>query len=302
MRFPSLDDLLGHSRALSGLLDGAQRMAESDGTILILGEAGSGRSTLARALHHASPRAHAALVEVDPGTIPASLFEGELFGYEAGAFTGAEHSSPGRVARAAGGTLLLDHIEELPLAVQPKLLRLLAERRYASLGGRERDADVRIIAVAASDLAFRVEKSLFRSDLYYRLDVLTLSLPALKERRDEIGAIAKGMVADLAERLGRRAPELAPQALEWMMAYEWPGNLRELRNVLEHTLILSSGEPLNPPPRRSGAAPPRPLTELEEEAIRQALAHTGGRQGRAAELLGISRKTLWKKRRQYGIP
>lgn len=302
MVFPSLADLLGNSPSLSALLSGAERMAASDGTVLVLGEAGSGRSMVARAIHQASRRAHAALVEVDPGTIPASLFEGELFGYEAGAFTGAERASSGRVARAAGGTLLLDHVEELPLAAQPKLLRLLAERRYAPLGGRETEADVRIIAVAASDLVSRVERSLFRADLYYRLEVLTLSLPPLRERRDEIRSIAEGMIADLAERLGRRAPELAPQALEWMMAYEWPGNLRELRNVLEQALIVSSGKSVNPSPRRSGLVPPRPLSELEEEAIRQALAYTGGRQGRAADLLGISRKTLWKKRRRYGIP
>lgn len=302
MRFPSLDDLSRDSPALGRALAGAERMAASDATVLVLGEAGSGRSSVARALHFASRRASALLVEVDPGTIPPSLFEGELFGYEAGAFTGAERALPGRVARAAGGTLLLDHVEELPLPVQPKLLRLLAERKYAPLGGSEQDADVRIVAVAASDLPERVERSLFRSDLFYRLEVLMISLPPLRERRGEIPLIAERLLAELAERLQRPSPQLSPGALEWMMDYDWPGNLREMRNVLEQALIVGDGQMLDPPPRRTGASPPRPLATIEEEAIRRALAYTGGHQGKAADLLGISRKTLWQKRRQYGIP
>lgn len=277
-------------------------MADSEGTVLVLGEAGTGRSLVARALHYASRRSHASLVEVDPGAIPASLFEGEFFGYQAGAFTGAERAVPGWVARAAGGTLLLDHVEELPLNMQPKLLRVLAERRYAPLGGREQEADVRIIAVASPDLPYRVAQSLFRSDLYYRLEVLTISLPPLRERRADIPTIAASLLVDLAERVGRKPPRLSPGALDWMTSYDWPGNLRELRNVLEQALILAPADLIDPPARRSGEAPPQPLARIEEAAIRRALAYTGGRQGQAADLLGISRKTLWQKRRRFGIP
>lgn len=272
--------------------------------MLILGEPGSGRSTLARALHAAGPHGAGPLVEVDAGVIPATLFESELFGYRAGAFTGAETDVEGRVARAAGGTLVLDHVEELPLAVQPKLLRLLAERRYAPLGGAEQAARARFVAVGADDLPGRVDSGAFRPDLYYRLEVLCFRLPPLRRRRAELPAIARRLAADLAERFGRPAPEIAPRALDWIARHRWPGNLTELRAVLERELILAAGSLLDPAPPAGVLAdpPPRPLSAVEAEEIRRALAHTRGHQGRAAELLGISRKALWQKRKRYGIP
>src|SRR5262249_22511330 len=164
----------------------AARAAATEAPILVLGEPGSGRSTVARALHAASPRSGRVLVEVDAGVVPGTLFESELFGYRAGAFTGAERASEGRVARAQGGTLVLDHVEELPLPAQPKLLRLIAEKRYAPLGGREVEADVRFVAIGPVDLPRRVEAETFRADLFYRLEVLTFRLPALRERRSEL--------------------------------------------------------------------------------------------------------------------
>jgi DNA-binding NtrC family response regulator len=299
----ALHELLAGAPALAAALPGVERAAATDLPVLLLGEPGSGRSTLARALHAAGPRAAGPLVEVDPGAFPSALFESELFGYRPGAFTGAERESEGRVARAAGGTLVLDHVEELPLAAQPKLLRLLAERRYAPLGGREQEADVRFVAIAAEDLPARAARGLFRADLFYRLEVLAFRLPPLRERRADLPALAERLLADLGERLGRPAPRLAAGALEWIVAHPWPGNVRQLRNVLERGLVMAAGAEVDPPrPEGWEGERPRRLAAVEEAEIRRALAYTRGHQGRAAELLGISRKSLWERRRRLGIP
>lgn len=300
----SLGRLLDACPDLAAALPGIERAAAAAAPVLLVGEAGSGRSTLARALHAASRRAAGPLVEVDPASLPAELLESELFGHRPGAFTGAEGAKAGRVARAEGGSLLLDHLEELPLAAQPKLLRLLAERRYAPLGGEEETADVRFLTLAAEDLPERVERGLFREDLFYRLEVLAFRVPPLRARRRDVPAIVTGLLADLARRQGREAPELAPAALEWIPEHPWPGNLTQLRNVLERAMILhrDGSGPLEPERPSGGTGRPRPLVAVEEEEIRRALAYTRGHQGRAAELLGISRKSLWQKRKRYGIP
>ena len=299
----SLARLLEDSPALAESLRGVERAAASEAPVLILGEPGSGRSTLARALHGASPRAAGPLIEVDPGSIPSTLFESEFFGYRAGAFTGAEQASAGRVARAEGGTLVLDHVEELPLSSQPKLLRLVAERRYAPLSGAETAADVRFVAIGSEDLPRRVARETFRPDLFYRLEVLAFRLPPLRERRADLPAILDHLLADLGERFGVRSPGLAERARAWILDHPWPGNLRQLRNTLERGMILAEGGPVDPPqPEGLMETRPRPLLEVEKEQIRNALAYTRGHQGKAAELLGISRKALWEKRRRYGIP
>jgi DNA-binding NtrC family response regulator len=302
----SLSRLVHDFPALGESLRGAERAAATEAPVLILGEPGSGRSTLARAFHGASRRSAGPLVEVDPGAVPSTLFESEFFGYRAGAFTGAEKASEGRVARSEGGTLVLDHVEELPLAVQPKLLRLVAERRYAPLGGAEVEADVRFVAIGAEDLPARVARETFRQDLFYRLEVLAFRVPPLRERRRDLPAILDHLLADLGERFGRPGLELAPRARAWMLEHPWPGNLRQVRNVLERGLILAGpiGDKRIDPPEPDGGSEgrPRPLLEVEKELIRSALAYTRGHQGRAADLLGISRKALWEKRRRYGIP
>lgn len=282
-----------------------ERAAASDAPILVLGEPGTGRTTLARALHASSPRAAAPLVEVDPGTLPATLIESELFGHRPGAFTGAERMQVGRVARAEGGTLLLDHVEELPLPSQPKLLRLLAERRYAPLGGAETTANVRFLSIGAHDLLARVERRAFRDDLYWRLEVLTFRLPPLRERRGDIPAAATALLGDLALRFARPGLRLADRARAWFADHDWPGNLREMRNLLERELLAGDGETLDPPapvPGYGAESLPKSLAQAEADAIRAALAYTRGHQGRAAELLGVSRKGLWEKRKRLGIP
>ena len=299
----SLPHLAHGFPGLAAALRGAERAAASEAPILVLGEPGSGRSILARALHAASPRAAGPLVEVDPAVVPSALFESELFGYRAGAFTGAEQATAGRVARAEGGTLVLDHVEELPLGVQPKLLRLIAERRYAPLAGGEGAADVRFIALGAEDLPQRVASGAFRPDLFFRLEVLAFRLPPLRERGADLPALIAELLQDLGERFGRPAPRLAPRAVAWMAAHPWPGNLRQLRNTLERALVLTPEGLLDPPPPDAVLeSRPRPLLETEKDEIRRALAYTRGHQGRAAELLGISRKALWEKRKRYGIP
>jgi len=299
----SLPRLAHDFPGLAAPLRGIERAAASDAPVLVAGEPGSGRSTLARALHAASPRAAGPLVEVDPAVVPSSLFESELFGYRAGAFTGAEQAMEGRAARAQGGTLVLDHVEELPLAAQPKLLRLIAERRYAPLGGEETGAEVRCVALGALDLPERVARGAFRADLFYRLEVLAFRLPSLRERRADLPLLLDELLADLGERFSRPGLELAPRARAWMLEHPWPGNLRQLRNVLERALVLSPDVPLDPePPAAVVESRPRALLDLEKEEIRRALAYTRGHQGRAAELLGISRKALWEKRKRYGIP
>ncbi len=271
----------------------------------MLGEAGTGRTALVRALHGESPRRNGPLVEVDAGGIPASLFESELFGVRKGAFTGADRAVAGRVELAEGGSLLLDRVEELPLGLQGKLLRLFAERRYAPLGGIETAANVRFLATGPPDLALRAERGTFRADLFFRLDVLSFRLPPLSSRRADLPELIDELLTDLAERIGRPNPGLTDRARGWMLAHPWPGNLRELKNILERALINANrgSGPLDPhPPPGSRGDRPRRLDEIEIEEIRRALAYARGHQGYAAELLGISRKSLWERRKRYGIP
>jgi DNA-binding NtrC family response regulator len=299
----ALARLLSATPSLRPLEADYQRAAGARAPVLILGDPGTGRSAIARALHDDGPRGSAPLVEVDAGAIPATLFESELFGHRPGAFTGADRVHLGRVARAEGGTLLLDHVEELPLDTQPKLLRLLAEQRYAPLGGVDLDADVRFLAIGAADLPDRVENGAFREDLFWRVEVLTFRLAPLRERREDVLPLAEALLDDLSVRFGRPGVRLSSAARAWLPEEPWPGNLRQLRNVLERELLTAEGETIDPPrPRTGGGGAPRSFEQVEIEAIRAALAHTRGHQGRAAELLGISRKNLWEKRRRYGIP
>ena len=298
----TLERLVGSSAAMARALRGAERAALSSSAALILGEPGTGRTSLARALHEANEERSGRLVEVDVGTIPSTLFESELFGYRAGAFSGANRDYAGRVARASGGTLLLDHVEELPLETQPKLLRLLAEGSYTPLGGRDASAETRVIAIASQELQERIRRGLFREDLYYRLDVLSFVMPPLRRRLEDLDALVTELLDDLGRRFERPGLSIAPEAMEWMRRYSWPGNLRQLKNLLERQLVLQTTPQLNPePPGDSTGERPRRLRDAELDELRKALAYTRGHQGRAAALLGISRKSLWEKRRRFGI-
>jgi DNA-binding NtrC family response regulator len=283
-------------------LPGFERAARSEAPILFVGEPGTGRSALARRAHALSAVAAGPFVEFDPNTVPVELFESELFGHTAGAFTGADRAQAGRAERADGGSLVLDHVEDTPAAAQPKLLRLLSEGVYAPLGGPERAARLRCLAIADADLLARVEAKRFRRDLYYRLEVLAFRVPALRERRADLPGVVEALFEDLKARLGRPQAGLTEESREWMARHDWPGNLRELRNTLERALLLAEVDTISiAAPREWGERPPS-LEDVEREAIRRALAHTHGRQTLAAQILGISRKSLWEKRRRYGLP
>lgn len=295
-------DLFRLTPALAPLLESARRAALTEAPILILGEPGTGRSMLARGLHAVSGRSRGPLIDVDISAIPCSLFESELFGVRPGAFTGADLPVIGRVERARRGSLLLDHVEDIPLDAQPKLLRVIAEKRFTPLGGEEQIADVRFLGIASEDLPDQAARGRFRQDLFYRLEVVTLRLPPLRERREDLDSLTDFFLTDLQQRFGKDRLEVTAEARGWMHGYDWPGNLRELRNVLERSLITQGEGPLDPacPDRRGGR--PEPLHETERREILRALAYTRGHQGKAANLLGISRKTLWDKRRRYDIP
>ncbi|MEE8137300.1 MAG: sigma 54-interacting transcriptional regulator [Thermoanaerobaculia bacterium] len=298
-----LEAIAESAPSLRPVLQTAARAAAMDVPVLILGEAGTGRSTVARALHAASSRAGGPLVEVDVEVIPSALFESEMFGYLPGAFTGAQAATAGRVARAEGGTLLLDHLEGIPFAAQPKLLRLLAEKQFSPLGGEDVKADVRFVGIGSEDLPERVRRGAFRQDLFYRLEVVTLRLEPLRHRKEDLDPLFDFFLADLKERFGHDRVELSARARAWMADYSWPGNLREIRNTLERSLILEPSGHLDPPPPAvDPGGRPASLAEMEENQILRVLAYSRGHQGRAAEILGISRKTLWEKRRRYGIP
>jgi DNA-binding NtrC family response regulator len=290
-RAPGCPPIVGAHPRLRAALRLLERVAPTESTVLLLGESGTGKELFARALHALSPRARGPFVALNVAAIPDTLVENELFGHEKGAFTGADRARPGRFEQAQGGTLLLDEIGELPLAAQGKVLRVLEERTFERVGGgATRRADVRLVAATNRNLRAMVEEGAFRSDLYFRLDVFPIELPPLRERRSDVPALARHLVAEIAARHGGGAPELGEDALALLAEADWPGNVRELANVLERAVILTSGAPL-------AAADLRPLLRPlagagERERLRDALRQSGGDKRRAAALLGVSYRTL----------
>jgi transcriptional regulator with GAF, ATPase, and Fis domain len=286
------------------------RVAEHSTTVLITGESGTGKEVIARAVHRASPRTARAFVAINCAAIPESLLESELFGHVRGAFTGATADKAGLFETADGGTLLLDEIGEMPLPLQAKLLRVLQESEIRRVGDqRTRKVNVRVIAATARDLAADAKSGRFREDLYYRLAVVTIRLPPLRERREDIGPLARHFIERLAGRLGRPL-QAAPETLAWLAEQEWRGNVRELENSIERAAVLSPGDTLHPSDfesrdrvATSGAVGPLHVAveRAEREAIVAALAQANGNRRAAAQLLDVSLRTLFYKIGRYGI-
>jgi DNA-binding NtrC family response regulator len=296
---PGCPPIVGQHRRLLSALRLLRRVAPTETTVLLLGESGTGKELFARALHALSPRRAGPFVAVNCAAIPESLLENELFGHERGAFTGAHRREPGRFERARGGTLMLDEIGELPPPVQGKILRVLEERTYERVGSAEpQRADVRLIAATNRDLQAMVDGGEFRADLYFRLSVFPLELPPLRERASDVVPLARHLLARLAERHGLAAPELTPAAGERLQAQDWPGNVRQLANVLERAVILRAGG------RLGVAEVEEALSGAEQGERRQleeALERAGGDKRLAAEELGISYRTLLRRVRQYDL-
>jgi len=309
--------IVGTSEALQVVLDQIELVADTDATVLITGETGTGKELVARALHERSLRRRAPLVRVNCAAIPESLFESELFGYVRGAFTGALNDRAGRFESAQGGTLLLDEIGEVPLAMQPKLLRVLQDKELERVGEtRPRKIDVRIVAATNRDLAAEVEAGRFRADLFYRLNVFPIDNPPLRERREDIPLLADHFIEVHARRLRRQPPLLSEAGLRTLMTRDWPGNIRELENVIERAIILARDGQLRfdlpplaspRPPYTSGALPLLSRAAMEKhqrDAIVAALERSGGRvagPNGAAELLGMKASTLFSRMTVLGL-
>ena len=315
-----LEQLVGPSEAMQAVLRQVRKLAPQRTTVLLTGESGTGKELVARALHDLSPRAALPFVAVNCGAIPGELIESELFGHARGAFTDAVRAKKGLAAEADGGTLFLDEVGELPLAMQVKLLRFLQEEEVRPVGDtRAVKVDVRVVAASARDLARAVQEGQFREDLYYRLDVVGLRLPPLRERPGDVGPLAHHFLARLASlRPDLPRLELSDGAREALAAHRWPGNVRELRHAIERAVVLADGPVVReedlpdavraPCPRALPEAAPggdlsvkRATRELEERLIRAALARTGGNRTRAAQLLDLSYRALLYKIKEYGL-
>ncbi|MEK7474934.1 MAG: sigma-54 dependent transcriptional regulator [Candidatus Coatesbacteria bacterium] len=302
----TFEALASENPACAAMVATARKLATSPTvTLLLEGETGVGKEFMARAVHHASPRAAGPFTAISCAAIPETLLESELFGHEAGAFTDARSRKRGLFELAEGGTLLLDEVAEMVPATQAKFLRVIEARSFRRVGGTEDlTVDTRIIAATNAVLERAVEAKRFREDLYYRLKVGHLVIPPLRDRPEDLLPLAGRLLADICRELRRPVPALSPAVQEAFRAYHWPGNVRELRNVLERAVILHEGtgsiEPAHLPPLSGPAtAGSATLTDIEREHILRVLEHHGGNQTKAAKALGISRNTLWEKLKQY---
>lgn len=305
------EQLIGSSPALEAVLDGVKRVAPTSSTVLIQGETGTGKELIARAIHKISPRCGRPFIKLNCAAIPLDLLESELFGHEKGAFTGAIAQKPGRFELADKGTLFLDEVGDIPPSLQPKLLRILQEQEFERLGSsRTHQVDVRLVAATHRDLTGMVKNGEFRSDLYFRLNVFPVQLPPLRERREDIPALVEHFVELLGRRVGRQIDHIPRETMLDLCSYDWPGNIRELQNLIERALILSEDGVLPNPLLTAGtqriivSPSPTTLVDSERAMILRTLEATGwvigGRNGAAARL-GVKRTTLLYKMQRHGI-
>jgi DNA-binding NtrC family response regulator len=315
------ENVIASAPKMQEILTAVARVAPTRTTVLLCGESGVGKDLMARVIHHHSPRAAAPLIKINCTALPESLMESELFGYEKGAFTGAVAAKPGKFEQADGGTVFLDEIGDVPPAIQVKLLRVLQERELERLGSNKtRSIDVRVIAATNVDLRRAIEEGAFREDLYYRLNVFPLTVPPVRERREDIPLLVEHFLAKFARETGVAEPLLEDEALKKLCGYDWPGNVREIENVIERSLIYAGGSVIRAGDIRLDHAPRRTgglnggtngggdflpegvsLDEHERQLIREALRRAGGNKSQAARLLGLTRNALRYRLAQMGI-
>lgn len=299
-------EIVARSEPMREAIRLADRVAATDANVLITGESGAGKDALALYIHSKSARAQQSFVKIDCATLPSGLLEAELFGYERGAFTGANEAKPGRLEAAHRGTLVLDEIAYLSNDSQAKLLRVIETKEFERLGGRKKiTVDARLIALTNVDLSNAVNRQSFREDLYYRLNVMHIAVPALRERREDLSDLTRAFVGTYAAKHGRDVNDISKEALSLLAQYEFPGNVRELANTIERAVIISDSKQLGvadlPEPIRAAVlverrrAHPQTLAEVEADYVRQILEAAKGNKTEAARILGISRKNLYEK-------
>jgi two-component system response regulator AtoC len=309
------DNIVGRSPAMQEIFATVERVAPSRATVLLAGESGVGKDLIARAIHFHSPRRDRPFVKIDCTALPENLMESELFGYEKGAFTGANTTKPGKFEQADTGTVFLDEIGDVPASIQVKLLRILQEREFERLGSNKtRHIDVRVIAATNQDLRAALEQGTFREDLYYRLNVVPINIIPLRDRMQDIPFLAEHFLHKYAAEAGNRVQTITPAAMSKLMSYHWPGNVRELENAIERGVVMGTGETLdaadikldNAPRPRSGGTelmlpPGMTLDEYEQELIREALKRADGNKSQAARSLGLTRNALRYRLAQMGL-
>ena len=312
-----MQNIIGRSRAMISLLETVAHVAPSEATVMITGESGTGKELIAGVIHHNSPRKDGPFVKINCAAITETLLESELFGHEKGAFTGADRRKEGRFYQANQGSIFLDEVSEMPLTMQVKLLRVLQERELTRVGGEKViPVDVRVIAATNKDLVDLKNRELFREDLYYRLNVVSLEIPPLAERRDDIPLLAQHFLEIFVDKNKKKIKGFTPKAMDLLVRYDWPGNVRELMNAVERAVVLARTDYLDdqdfsilqPLLQQPAPAPSDfdnidniPLEEVEKAAILRMLESVAGNKSEAARRLGITRKTLHKKLKKYGV-
>ncbi|MCX7982730.1 MAG: sigma-54 dependent transcriptional regulator [Syntrophales bacterium] len=303
--------IIGNSPAMISLLDTVSQVAPSEATVLILGESGTGKELIASAIHYNSPRRQGPFIRINCGAITETLLESELFGHEKGAFTGADRRREGKFIQASGGSIFLDEITETSPAMQVKLLRVLQEREVTRVGGTESlPIDVRVLAATNRDIRQAVATGKFREDLYYRLNVVTLEVPPLRHRKEDIPLLAQHFLGELSAKNKKTIAGFTPQAMDMLIKHSWPGNVRELMNTIERAVVLAKGDYITPEDLALKATESKdlfnlkafvPLEEVEKQTIVSTLTAVGGNKSEAARRLGITRRTLHLKLKKYGL-